>query len=270
VARIRTVKPSLFRHEELYTAELATKLPLRLSFIGLLTVVDREGRFRWKPNEIKLDVLPHDKVDFDKVLAALADYGFVVRYAVDEKQYGYIPTFLSHQNINVREASSALPDPLSDICVHIPTQCAHDTDPVHASGEGKGREGNRKGREGKAELSQSVLALPPLAEIWNSNRGEKLPLVRACGKSRLTSARERWAESPSEEFWRGVMEKLRASAFCTGSNERSWVADFDWFIRPDTANRILEGKYDRASTSRKKSAFERNDNLDENLFEAKT
>lgn len=53
MSRIRTVKPELFKHEELFDAEQNSKLPLRLAFIGLFTVADREGRFKWRPRTLK-------------------------------------------------------------------------------------------------------------------------------------------------------------------------------------------------------------------------
>ena len=35
-----------------------------------------------------------------------------------------------------------------------------------------------------------------------------------------------------------------ASPFCLGAGSRGWKADIDWFLRPDTVTRIMEGKYD--------------------------
>ena len=64
MARIRTVKPDLFRHEALYELEIETGLPIRFSFAGLFTTCDRRGRFKWKPRQLKLDVLPYDNLDF--------------------------------------------------------------------------------------------------------------------------------------------------------------------------------------------------------------
>ena len=83
MARIRTVKPDLFRHETLFEAEQRTKLPLRLAYIGLFTACDRDGRFKWKPKTLKLDVLPYDEIDFSRVLDALATHEFIVKYEFD-------------------------------------------------------------------------------------------------------------------------------------------------------------------------------------------
>lgn len=111
MARIRTIKPAFFRHGALFDAEHSAKLPLRLAFAGLWTAADREGRFRWKPRELKLDCLPFDDVDFSKVLDALAVHGFIHKYEANGNTYGFIPSWKDHQVINIREAKSSFPPP---------------------------------------------------------------------------------------------------------------------------------------------------------------
>lgn len=115
MAKIRSVKPEFFRHFDLYTAEKKYGLPLRLSFAGLWTCADREGRFKWQPKQLKLDVLPYDEdVDFDKVMEALLIEGYLAQYTVDNKQYGWIISFAEHQRVRSDEAQSTLPAPPSD------------------------------------------------------------------------------------------------------------------------------------------------------------
>lgn len=113
--RIRTIKPELYRHLKLFEAEQACGLPLRLAFTGLLTCADREGRFKWEPRVLKLDVLPFDEVDFAAVLNTLAKTGLILRYCVEEEFYGVIPSWHKHQRINPHEPSSQLPAPPSPI-----------------------------------------------------------------------------------------------------------------------------------------------------------
>jgi hypothetical protein len=112
--RIRSVKPEFFRHSGLFTLEQQTRLPIRLAFEGLWIVADREGRFRWKPEDLKHDVLPYDEVDFGTVMEELRRAGFIVQYEADGKVYGYIPTWKEHQVVNHREGASKLPDPDPD------------------------------------------------------------------------------------------------------------------------------------------------------------
>jgi len=111
MARTRLIKPEFFKHGELYDAERATGLPLRIAFAGLWCQADREGRFVWKPRELKLDVLPYDDVDFAAVLDALAGAGFVVRYEAEGRAFGHIPSFAKHQTFNGREQPSRIPAP---------------------------------------------------------------------------------------------------------------------------------------------------------------
>ncbi len=154
--RIRTVKPAFFKHEGLFDLEHETKLPIRVAFAGLWTCCDREGRFLWRPRQLKTDILPYDDVDFSRVLDALATRGFVVRYASGGEDFGHIPSWPKHQVVNHREAASVIPPPPGnpmrnqeirrddDAC---PTGAAHVPGaPRHARGEqeqeGKGTEEN--------------------------------------------------------------------------------------------------------------------------------
>jgi len=111
MSRIRTVKPELFKHEELFDAEINSKLPLRLAFIGLFTCCDREGRFKWRTRRLKLDILPYDNIDMAAVLDQLVNYGFIKKYAHQGQWYGSIPTWSKHQQINNREIASDIPAP---------------------------------------------------------------------------------------------------------------------------------------------------------------
>ena len=109
MGRIRTVKPETFLSEDLFDLERASKVPVRLAYIGLWTVADREGRFEWKPRQLKAAILPHDQLDFAKVLDALERSGRVERYTVDGREYGWIRSWKHHQVINNKERDSVIP-----------------------------------------------------------------------------------------------------------------------------------------------------------------
>jgi hypothetical protein len=171
MARIRTVKPELFRHEVLHEAEQKSGLPLRLAYIGIFTACDREGRFKWKPRALKLDVLPYDDVDFSRVLDALVTHGFVVKYEFEGDCFGCIPTWSQHQVINNRESASTIPSlEESTTCTHeARVDDASSTPLVHTQVEGKGREG--KGIEGKRKGSKesAIVTRPAFVDeqLWN-------------------------------------------------------------------------------------------------------
>ena len=81
MARIRTIKPELFLHEELHQLEVDSGLPIIRAFMGLLCHVDREGRFKWRPRTLKAQVCPFDQFDFSEILDALHYGGFISKYS---------------------------------------------------------------------------------------------------------------------------------------------------------------------------------------------
>lgn len=99
----------------------------------------------------------------------------------------------------------------------------------------------------KEEKRREPAEMSPLAEIWNRHRGQ-LSEVRGCTGKRLTSAKARWEENPSTEYWSEIVTRISRSDFCNGKSDRGWKADFDFLIQPDSQHKVLEGKYDgRAS-----------------------
>ncbi len=112
MARIRTVKPDFFRHEGLQDLEAAhPKLKPMLVFAGLWGHCDKEGRFEWRPRQLKLDILPFLDFDMNETLYALEQGGFIIRYEVQGKHYGIVPTFGDHQRISGKEAQEEAKHP---------------------------------------------------------------------------------------------------------------------------------------------------------------
>lgn len=179
MARIRTVKPDLFRHEALFEAEIETKLPLRLAFIGLFTTCDREGRFKWKPKTLKLDVMPYDEIDFSRVLEALVAHGFIVKYDFENELYGCIPSWLKHQVINNKESKSLLPSIDSATNLTREPRVSHaSTTPLfldQGEGKGKGREKEGNGMEEEWNNELSINELLTDEPIIKNSAKPKIP-----------------------------------------------------------------------------------------------
>lgn len=195
MSRIRTIKPEMAKHEGLYDLELETGLPVRFAWAMLPTACDREGRFQWRPRTLKADLLPHDPIEFSRVLDAWLTRGYIVKYRVKNEWFGWVPTFRKHQVINTRETASALPsiDAAEEVIDNrnqqladaSGTRQARDDDAsgtraVHARGEGKGREG--KGREGKKEEhasspAGSLLPEPKTIISLPLNDGSEFPVT---------------------------------------------------------------------------------------------
>jgi hypothetical protein len=119
--RIRSVKPEFFQDEELYDMERETGWPMRLAYEGLWCFSDRAGRFEWLPRTLKSGILPHDDVDFSRVLDAFVTRGKVLKYQVAEKWYGLVINFPRHQSPNNREEPSRIPEPPSSAAIATPS-----------------------------------------------------------------------------------------------------------------------------------------------------
>lgn len=125
--RIRTIKPEFFLHEALFELEIETKLPIRLAFIGLWCAADREGRFKWEPRKLGIQILPYDGADFALVLDALESSGLILRYG-EAGEFGCVANFSKHQCVNIREAKSLIPPPPESACestVHARAGSSH-------------------------------------------------------------------------------------------------------------------------------------------------
>lgn len=113
MARIRSIKPGFF------TSEDVSRLPLRarLTWIGLWTHCDDQGRAKDNVKLIKAAVWPLDGVslrDIEEDLATLAAHGRIVRYEVDGRRYLAVTNWGDHQKPN-RPTTSRLPAPPKDL-----------------------------------------------------------------------------------------------------------------------------------------------------------
>lgn len=147
------IKPDLWKNERL--AELSPWH--RLLFIGLWGLCDREGRLEDRPRRIQAEIFPYERdIDGDQLLHDLAASGFVTRYAVDERPYLWLPTFLKHQRPHISEPPSLIPpyDGTTEKSV-----LTTEKDP---SKERKEKERKGKEREGCAALTISA---PPNTNI---------------------------------------------------------------------------------------------------------
>lgn len=84
-----------------------------------------------------------------------------------------------------------------------------------------------------------------MVAVVHTRDNVKLPRVMAIGKGmRARMAKQRVED---DEWWgqyRKALNVIAKSNFCKGKNDWGWVANFQWFVRPDTVLLCLEGKYD--------------------------
>ena len=96
---------------------------------------------------------------------------------------------------------------------------------------------------------RSAVALIPRSSVedfkdaWNHNTGGPVATCRELTDKRRKAIRSRLQDRPLPE-WIDIFRRIAASDFCRGKNDRGWVASIDWVLQPDTAAKVLEGKYD--------------------------
>lgn len=84
-----------------------------------------------------------------------------------------------------------------------------------------------------------------LQALWNAEAHPSLPRWQGMSDTRKRKAAARLRERPLQA-WRDVIRRLSASPFCRGEEGGTgWRASPDWLLQPDTADKVLEGKYDR-------------------------
>lgn len=107
MARSRNIKPGFFTNDAL--AELPALT--RLLFIGLWTLVDREGRIEDRPKKIKAECMPYDDLDAEEAIASLERAGFLTRYEAGGMRCIQVQNWNKHQNPHVKEQPSTIPAP---------------------------------------------------------------------------------------------------------------------------------------------------------------
>lgn len=192
MARIRTIKPSFFKSDDV------SVLPLRarLTWIGLWTQCDDQGRTKDHVRLIKADIWPLDNdvslADIEDDLSTLAARGRIVRYEVDGQRYLEVVNWSEHQAIN-RPSRCTIPPPngrhsYPQVSPHAPL-----SEP--SRGEGKGKEG--KGRDARASAREPPTAKngtsPPDSEpprkCQKHTNVKNPPDCGACGSARKDHAR---------------------------------------------------------------------------------
>ena len=270
--RARTLAPEHFHLlAHLATVERQTGLPLRVTWLGLHTCADREGRFPWHPRELKLRILPNDhEVDFEEVLHHLAACGFLVHYRATRAleggvsarvaqvdQFGQLLSWNPHQVLNTRESASAIPGAADSGSETIPHEGA-----FHKSTRSTTKAPEKKEEE-EPEQQQSIWhdapgaprprvpssqllpkAVVALIDLWNAEtHGSGLKPCRAVTGQRRRDLELALKDEPSLEVWRGAIRALVAYPHANGQNDRGWRADIGFMVQPSQRSKWLEAGY---------------------------
>lgn len=226
--RIRTIKPSFFRSEDV----AALPLRARLTWIGLWTHCDDQGRTKDNARLIKGDIWPLDDVslaDIEEDLETLAAHERIVRYRVGGRRYLEIVNWHDHQSIQ-KPTPSKIPPSTEGTPVAVPPRSGTTTGalpeenagyPQAAGSEapprlpedsssataGKGKEG--KGKEGRARGREDGVVVPP-SRCPAHRTSDNPPPCGACAQARR--ARQAYDEETAARIAARKTKDQRARA----------------------------------------------------------
>ena len=248
MARTRNLKPGFFKNED-----LAMLAPLtRLLFAGLWCWADRDGRLEDRPKRLKAEILPYDDCDVDEMLRQLVTPPgrFITRYEVEGQRYIGIPQFRAHQNPHQAEKSSGIPAPPDKhgaSTVQAPDKHSSKRAlTLNPSSLTLNPSSLPKGRESAAPPLSSdddppSLTVEAFVKQWNSLKG--VCPCKNLTKRRREAFRARCKDAAWLENLPEALRRIAESGFCAGQNDRGWKASVDWFLRPDTVVKLIEGAY---------------------------
>lgn len=199
---------------------------------------DDHGRYDGDAFTVKHAVFstsPRLEREFEEAMLGMERVGLIVRYEVADRMVLEIVDFAPHQPGLHKRRVSRYPDSPGN-AGNFPAV----PDDSRLEGEEEGKPEEEVGREEEPPRVGPI----SLMAVWNEHRGE---LAEA---TRLTADRERHAkarlrEHPDLSWWAPVVKRMASSAFCRGEvSDRVWRADFDFLLKPGTAEKVLEGKYD--------------------------
>lgn len=81
-----------------------------------------------------------------------------------------------------------------------------------------------------------------IIDSWNSLGLNRVKAINP-DTSRYAMLRKRLKDYGVDTIVEGV-DKIRNSSFLQGHNNKGWTVTFDWFIKPDNFQKVIDGNYD--------------------------
>lgn len=130
--------------------------------------------------------------------------------------------------------------------------------------EERDKEGDIRRKKEKDITAEPVKSadVQRIIDSWNSLGLNKVKAINP-DTSRYAMLRKRLKDYGVDTIVEGV-DKIRNSSFLQGHNNKGWTVTFDWFIKPDNFQKVIDGNYDdrKAASQNTKAGTERMEDLD--------
>lgn len=147
-----------------------------------------------------------------------------------------VQTFITDDAVEALEAESDRPN------LYAAGEVTGQSRPLTAGSDRPKVAAPQEGDEVKRKDTKGGSDLSPVLSYWNAQ--PVLPQVKSFSAGRKKHLAARMRDDFFAANWQLAIDRIGKSDFCTGKNERGWVATFDWLLKPDTVTRIMEGRYD--------------------------
>jgi hypothetical protein len=104
-----------------------------------------------------------------------------------------------------------------------------------------------------------------IRELFNTTCPSFEKVLGINGKRKIAVA-ARWKEHPDLDFFKEYFERVEASDFLKGKNDRKWKATFDWLMNAANMDKVREGKYDGDGGGKKRGADKEHSGKDAGNF----
>lgn len=271
--------PNRIVREGIITSDRVNQLdwPAEVLYRRLLNVVDDFGRYDGRLTVIRAACYPLclDRIreaDLQRWITACVKAGLVRLYDSGGKPYIQIEDF--RQQIRAKESKYPAP---CEPAAQGSAQCDATRAPMktsdaqqmrstcvasaHLDGDVVGDEDGGGGGD-ESGSSQGRPEGPPhrdFVDYWNG-LGEPFPKIQVWTDSRKRLLKARWRDAFWRKNWVTALQTMAAQDWCRGQGQRGWVANVEFFLRPDTVAKFVEGSY---SSGGKLPCFDvTNDNFD--------
>lgn len=240
MARARNIKPAFFQNEDLVELDYE----VRLLFIGLWTIADREGRLENRPKKIKMQLFPADDLDIPRALLGLNRFNLITLYVVDNVEYIQINSFLEHQHPHHKEADSVIPL-MNEPSKALDKPEANPSDSLLPITESLLP--TKDLSSPKKPVSDPV-PFAAIVDLYHEKLPE-LPSVEKLTTKRKGYIRQRWIEDLKDlEHWGNYFDYVKQSDFLMGrtpgqDGRKPFRASLEWLTNPSNYVKVAEENY---------------------------
>lgn len=241
--RIRQIKPEFWGDTRLRPRAAL----VRLTYLCLWSMADDEGRLEGDADTVWRFGFAHESSrEIRKALEMLAAMGRIAIYAVNGNPYIAVHRFGKHQRPS-HKLPSKLPVPpeVSGELQKSPENSGELCQEVEVGVEvGVGTSPGVPGEESASPRAADPPPFQGILKAWNGVAQKAgLPEAEELTRPRQVAVRARWQSPLWRSRWQEALGKVPGSGFLKGDNDRGWRANLDWFLRPGTVAKLLEGAY---------------------------